>query len=54
MQGCFVLAAHTSGRPYYTDKHYVQYTQPDFSLNKDKSAEAQIERLEKQFPPTAC
>lgn len=52
--GMFCACRTPSGRPYYTDKHYVQYTQPDFRLNKNNSTEEQIQRLEKQFPPTAC
>lgn len=52
--GMFCACRTPSGRPYYTDKHYVQYTQPDFSLSKNSSTKKQIQRLEKQFPPTAC
>jgi len=52
--GTFCAYRTPSGRPYYTDKHYRQYTQPDFKPNKDQITKKQLQRLDKQFPPTAC
>ena len=52
--GTFCAYRTPSGRPYYTQKHYLQYTQSDFRLNKKQGNKEQLQQPDKQFPPTAC
>jgi len=47
--GMFRAYRTPSGRPYYTDKHYVQCTQSDFRLKKNENHKKQIQRLGNQI-----
>lgn len=53
-QGKFCAYRTPTGRPYYTNKHYKQFTQPGLKANKDNSPRNEIGRLEKRTNRTTC
>jgi DNA-binding transcriptional MerR regulator len=52
--GMFRAYRTPSGRPYYTDKHYVQCTQSDFRLKKNENHKKTDTTLRKTISPKAC